>query len=178
MMNRRRFLIKFLGGCIFLCPPIFSWVTGCSPVLNFFLSSTHKQNWLLFNSIVDHLLPSDAKTPGAKTLRAQYYFEKLLLLKEYDSKTLKNGLEHIKQLAYPKNFSTLSSSQKEKILRQFEQSPEGRHWLQTTLEFLLEGLLSSPSYGGNRDRVGWKWLDHRGGQPQPPKGKRYFELRM
>ena len=27
---------------------------------------------------------------------------------------------------------------------------------------VIEGLLSDPSYGGNRELVGWRWLDYRG----------------
>ncbi|HBR96935.1 MAG TPA: hypothetical protein DD979_06115, partial [Gammaproteobacteria bacterium] len=70
----------------------------------------------------------------------------------------------------------LGHLQKERLLRQFEQDELGGRFLGKMLEYLIEGLLGSPIYGGNRGEVGWQWLNHSPGYPLPPADKKYYEL--
>ena len=66
------------------------------------------------------------------------------------------------------NFFKMNAQEKEKALRNFvEGNSKGENWISLLLFYTLEALLSDPIYGGNRNEIGWKWLSHNAGQPQP-----------
>ena len=68
------------------------------------------------------------------------------------------------------DFFTMTPKEKEESLRDFvESNPKGERWVSLLLFYTLEALLSDPLYGGNKNELGWKWLKHNTGQPQPKK---------
>jgi gluconate 2-dehydrogenase gamma chain len=68
-----------------------------------------------------------------------------------------------------KEFVALSERERERVLRDFEDTHEGDLWLTLVLGYTLEAYVGDPSYGGNPDEVVWRWLGHRPGFPRPPK---------
>ena len=79
-----------------------------------------------------------------------------------------------KNLGQP--FTALNQQEKETTLRAISRSRAGENWLSMLISNIFEAMLAPPSYGGNPDGVGWKWLSHQAGFPLPPEGKRYYEL--
>jgi len=66
------------------------------------------------------------------------------------------------------NFLTMNIKERDKALRDFvNSSSKAENWASLLLFYTLEALLSDPIYGGNRNELGWKWLKHNTGQPQP-----------
>lgn len=130
--------------------------------------------WSTVAAVQAHLLPSEPGRPGAAAIHARSYLQ--LLLEQPGPQAgqatfVADGVRTIEALCmqrYQRPFPALDADQAERVLRQFEQSPAGDHWLTEMLEFLMEALLGDPSYGGNPDGIGWRWLDITPGFPRPP----------
>jgi len=66
------------------------------------------------------------------------------------------------------SFLTMHPQDKDEALRDFvNNSTKGKNWVSLLLYYTLEALLSDPIYGGNKNELGWKWLQHHAGQPRP-----------
>jgi len=68
---------------------------------------------------------------------------------------------------YDSSFLNLSYDQKERLFQNISKERWGRNYIHTTLGYIFEALLSAPIYGSNIDGIGWKWLEHNPGFPQP-----------
>jgi len=64
-------------------------------------------------------------------------------------------------------FSQLTFQEKEALLRAYETTSLGGHWLSLMLTLTLEALLSDPVYGVNVDACYWQMLSTQGGEPHP-----------
>ncbi len=148
-----------------------------------------EKDWLTITTVQNHLFPSEPDAPGSVEIKALSYLHDFLSNTQTDPETVQFILSgsrllqvFTQQTFTPSNasnaalFTDLSTEQREKILRQFEQQPEGRRWLVNILNYVLEALLTDPVYGGNPDGIGWKWLEHTAGNPRPPANKRYWLL--
>jgi len=139
-------------------------------------------DWLTIAVVQNHLLPSEQAAPGAVEINALQYLHNYLSNPATDSievKFILSGTQNLQKLVQTKKQMSLadqSIEQREITLRQFEQSAEGRRWLVTILNYVLEALLTDPVYGGNPNGIGWQWLEHRSGDPPPPMNKRYWLL--
>ena len=172
--SRRRFLLACIG-------------TAALPILN--STAVHaldnkkeQEPWMTIAAVQEHLFPSDGDAPGAEQIDAIQYLRNVI--EHHDIETsekefIKNGVKWLNGLAmeiFSKNFISLNNKQKEKVLRKVSQSRAGENWISTLLSYIVEALLSAPAYGGNTNGVGWKWLEHQAGFPQPPKNKVYYRL--
>ncbi len=141
-------------------------------------------DWRTISIVQNHLFPSDTDAPGAVEINALDYLHRYLTNPATDKAEIQfllsgtHALQHHIHQALPetkeKQFSDLSIAQREALLREFEQQADGKRWLTNILNYLLEALLTDPVYGGNPDGIGWKWLQHRAGEPRPPYNKRYW----
>lgn len=140
------------------------------------------KDWLTIAAVQNHLFPSEPDAPGAVEINALSYLHDFLsnpATDPDDVKFLLTGvhlLQSFSQQNKQKDFIDLAIEQRELLLREFEQQSDGRRWLTNILNYVLEALLTDPVYGGNPDGVGWKWLEHRAGEPRPPANKRYWLL--
>jgi len=66
--------------------------------------------------------------------------------------------------------------QREQLLQRIAQANAGENWLSLLLMFIFGALLGSPVYGGNPDGIGWRWLEHNPGFPQPTSNNTYKKL--
>lgn len=138
--------------------------------------------WLSLQAVLEQLLPESDTGPGAKSLNATAYLFNVVneqpIEPEEKSFIFKGigWLNGFAQSQLKKNFVELTFDEKEKILKGISKSRAGHNWLNTLITYLYEAMLTPPSYGGNPDGIGWQWLDHQGGFPLPPKGKRFYEL--
>lgn len=141
-----------------------------------------QEPWLTLASVQEHLLPADSNSPGAEDITALHFLQNLLDAPDTDQQEhdfILQGVDWLNQLSIKNNakkFSLLDSASKEKILREIETSHAGSRWLSLMMTYLIEALLSDPVYGGNRNQLGWKWLEHIPGFPAPTIDKLYFKL--
>ncbi|MFK5984274.1 MAG: gluconate 2-dehydrogenase subunit 3 family protein [Pseudomonadota bacterium] len=154
---------------------------------NFINPGLSRRQWKTIVVIQNHLFPSSidnttSAAPGAKEVNSKAYFYAVLADANRDNKDrilVKNGLIEIQDICWKKHkklFIDLTEQQREDILREFEQTSNGRPWLMTVLGYIFEALLVDPVYGGNPSGIGWKWLEHQPGFPQPTAQTRYFLL--
>ncbi|GHE96798.1 gluconate 2-dehydrogenase subunit 3 family protein [Thalassotalea profundi] len=145
-------------------------------------STLNIEPWLTLDAVLNHLLPASNKGISAKDIRATYYLYQLV----HQQPTATDEIEFIykgvgwlngysqKKTTLP--FISLSNTEKETVLRDISRSSAGDNWIAMLIINIYEAMLSPPSYGGNPDGVGWKWLEHQAGFPLPKAGERYFEL--
>ncbi len=138
--------------------------------------------WPTLTVVADHLFPTTPDAPGAKEINATAFLRTQLAEPDMDPdnrKFILNGLGWLNEIATKRHeavFIDLSKDQREDVLRQIEKTGAGERWISLILLYIFEALLSDPVYGGNPDRIGWRWLEHQPGFPRPPANQRYQEL--
>lgn len=118
------------------------------------------------------ILPSDG-TPGAREAGVVYFVDRALSTFDASRKELyQQGLADLqtrRAQMFPasKSIATLMSAQQTELLRSIERTD----FFQLLRTHTLYGFLGDPSYGGNRNNVGWKVVgfEHKM-QHQPPFG--------
>ena len=138
--------------------------------------------WKTIAAVQEHLFPADEISPGASDIQALTYLQNMLNapdISQSERKHIKDGAAWLNDLStqtYKLTFIKLDETRREKILRKIEQSRAGSRWLSLLMTYLIEALLSDPIYGGNKNGIGWKWLEHQPGYPTPTADKKYFKL--
>ena len=171
LINRRQFLIGAAGGSVaLLFRP--SWAARAEP----------HDPWVTLEAVLEHMLPSEEDSPGAAEIHALDYLRFVVNDPRIDAQErefILQGSAWLDELAresHSKDFSALGFDDKEGLLRRITASAAGENWVSTLLRYLLEALLTAPAYGGNTDRLGWRWLQYTPGFPLPGPGTRYPEL--
>jgi gluconate 2-dehydrogenase gamma chain len=140
--------------------------------------------WPTIAAVQEHLFPTDADSPGASDINATGYLKSLLDDSAHDQDErnfILNGPSWLNELAmtdYRQPFTHLNENQREQLLQRIARSEAGENWLSLLLLYIFEALLSSPIYGGNPNGVGWRWLEHNPGFPQPTSDISYRKLRQ
>ncbi len=124
-----------------------------------------------FSAIAAQIIPSGT-LPGATEAGVIYFMDTVLADTHVDAlKPMRQSLTELQAgvlSAYNKeSFASLESPQQLAMLQGIENTE-----FFDTLRFLtLAGMFSNPSYGGNRDAVGWQLIGFEGPHPsQPPFG--------
>lgn len=120
-----------------------------------------------------HLFTHSNIGPGAKDFHISSYLASVL----EDKRILKSDRDYFLRGAfwleessfdkYNASFLNLSHENRENILQAIILNPWGRNFVYTCLGYIFEALLSAPIYGSNINDMGWKWLEHKPGFPQP-----------
>lgn len=138
--------------------------------------------WPTIAAVQEQLLPAEADSPGASDINAVSYLKSMLDDAEHDEDErdfILNGPSWLNELAkteYEKPFTQLDATQREQLLQRIARTDAGENWLSLLLMYIFEALLSSPIYGGNPDGIGWRWLEHNPGFPQPTNNNTYKKL--
>lgn len=120
-----------------------------------------------------HLFPQSKLGPGAIDLNISSYLSQVLVderIMQEDRHYFLQGATWLEESAYEEfnqSFLNLSSRDKESLLQIISRKRWGENFIYTTLSYIFEALLSSPIYGSNQNEIGWKWLEHQAGFPQP-----------
>ncbi len=157
--RRRNFLkASFLSSAVFV-------MSGCK----LFSISTLKET---IDIVQNDLFPK-AKELGIDT---SDYFNKVVLhhtrIREVDKLFLKNGVKWLNERAvemYHQNYTKLSASSRQKVLKDISKTRWGENWIYTMNTYIFEAMLGDPIYGGNNSEAGWRWLAFEGGKPRPTK---------
>lgn len=166
-LSRRQFLSAIaIGGAA-------AFVNGCSKEKVHIYAAT--QQVLL--QAAYHLFPQSSLGPGAIDLHISSYMIFVLqdarIMKDDRDYLLKGAawLEESSFEEYDKSFLNLSLDEKEKLFQDISSKRWGKNFIHTTLTYIFEALVSAPIYGSNINEIGWKWLEHNPGFPQPKTKK-------
>jgi len=138
--------------------------------------------WATIAAVQNHLFPAADDTPGADAIQATAYLQRVVNAPRFtreEKNFILNGPDWLNQLAVKKyrvTFVSLKAPQREQLLRQVSQSSAGENWLSTLLLYIFEAMLSASVYGGNPRGIGWQWLQHDPGFPQPDPSQHWMEL--
>lgn len=123
------------------------------------------------------LFPHSKLGPGAVDLHIAAYLSYVLqderIMQEKRHYLLKGAgwLEESAHEDYDKSFLNLKVDEKEELLLKVSAQSWGENFIYRVLNYILEALLSAPVYGSNIKEIGWKWLEHNPGFPQPSTKK-------
>ena len=130
-------------------------------------------------AVAMRIIPSDG-TPGASEAGVIHFIDQALATFAQDQKDqLIAGLDDLNartRAQWPEvaSFAALAPERQDELLRAIERTP----FFATMRTGTVMGMFSNPSYGGNRDQVGWKLLGFQAhGIYQPPFGHYDAEAR-
>ncbi|MBL8952348.1 MAG: gluconate 2-dehydrogenase subunit 3 family protein [Myxococcaceae bacterium] len=131
-------------------------------------TATHKsftaEQWAVLVAAVDRVIPRD-EDPGALDANVPQYIDEALTAQQLKKMQLDfaNGLNALNRRCermYKTGFATATAEQQDDVLTiAFKDAPESTgeyKWYDILLSLTLEGYLGDPSYGGNKNKVGWK----------------------
>lgn len=115
------------------------------------LSSSERAD---LEAIAGRILPSDDGTPGAREANVIGFLERAFTT--YHAARLpliRGGLADLTKRASG-SFASLPATRQDELLKQVEQT----EFFQIVRAFTLCGMFADPSWGGNREKAGWKLL--------------------
>jgi gluconate 2-dehydrogenase gamma chain len=177
-VSRRQF-VQGMAGASVLLPISASALNEAAKAL---VDDSDKDPWFTLGLVQQLVLPSDGNGPSASDINALAFLRAVTEQPqlEADSKAfIFNGVNWVNDFAMQsqqKHFGQLSVEQQRTLLATVAKSTAGENWLSMHVRYIFEALLSSPAYGSNIDQIGWQWLQHSGGFPQPPQDKLWFNL--
>ena len=125
----------------------------------------------VIEAVQETLFPEGLEAPSALEFGATNYLATVSTHSSFwadDLKFLAYGAELLMMKEH--DFLSMNAKSRDEALRDFvSDSPKGKNWVSLILFYTIEALLSDPIYEGNRENLGWKWLNHNTGQPQPKK---------
>jgi gluconate 2-dehydrogenase alpha chain len=119
------------------------------------------------------MFPSDKCGPGARQIGVVTYLDRALAggYREYIS-VYRVGLallDSVSQARYGARFADAAESAQDDLIGELERGeipgwvvPDQTSFFHVIRSHLQEGLFSDPAYGGNRDKLGWRFLGHPG----------------
>ena len=189
-VTRRVFIhhLSFLGGGVVLlggaCKDKGSEAPAPAKARGKGLTSSHRtftnNEWAVLVAAVDRLLPRD-QDPGALDAEVPEYIDRMLLTPQLEKVRERivaglNALDRAAKDRVGKAFAEAGAAERDALLTSFKDAREGSGeaiFYQELLVLTLEGFLGDPSYGGNKDKVGWALVgfDFVGRQAaEPPPG--------
>lgn len=178
----RRHLLKSAAGATAMVGLSSLTSAASSHSHNGFKQTLATDPWMTLNAVFDHILPASASGPSAQDIQATFYLYQLVHQQptpEDEIAFIYQGvgwLNGFTQNQYQKNFIALTKDEKDNTFTAISRSQAGDNWLNMMILNLYEAMLAPPSYGGNPDGIGWKWIAHQAGFPLPEAGQRYYEL--
>ena len=133
--------------------------------------------WKTLAQVQEVLFPATDDIPGAEDIGATVYLHRAIENPKADGEDKDfifrgvGWLDDLTQERYKKSFLQLTPGQQQEIIEVIVNSSAGRNWVSILLNYTLEALLMDPVYGGNKNGVGWKWLEHKPGYPAPTADK-------
>ncbi len=141
-----------------------------------FASNTKGNEFKIIKAVYSHLFPTTQNYSGASIFGAFEFLFSISKHKSFDTTDMEfiiNGAKKLLELE--KNFLLLDTNDKEKVLREFENTNFGQNWLSTLLYYGFEAMLGDPIYKGNKNMTGWENINHTAPTPTAsyPFGKNH-----
>jgi len=155
-MNRRNFLILT---SLSVALSQVSYAKGIEP-----------KSAIVLETVYNHLFPKTSTMPNAKEFGAVEYLIKNInssyFPKEDANLIIQGAIDFASSFD---NFLTASQKEQSSMIDTASNNDYGYEWLSKLVYYGFEALLSDPIYGGNKNQVGWKSVQHKAGQPRPKK---------
>ena len=119
--------------------------------------------------VQEHMFPNGSKLPSAKSMNSTQFLYDTIAHKSYDKDIRAFVIDGAQELIKREKgkFISMTNTQKEKALREYEETNYGSNWLSRIMTLTMEGLFSDPIYGSNIRESGWKAVGAYGGFPRP-----------
>jgi len=128
-------------------------------------------------AVFERLFPADEKGPGAIEIGILTYLDRALAGAYRDkAEAYRLGLAALDLAArrrYEAPFADCGPERQDELITGLERgelpdfrAPPQRDFFEMLREHLQEGLFADPAHGGNRDKLGWKFLGHPGFWPK------------
>src|SRR5215216_4602895 len=128
-------------------------------------------------AVFERLFPTDEHAPGATEIGVLTYLDRALAGAYRDkAEAYRLGLAALDLAARRRwglPFAYCAAEQQDAFISDLEQGllpnfqvPPQREFFEMLVTHLQEGLFADPAYGGNRDKLGWKFLAHPGFWPE------------
>jgi len=133
----------------------------------------------LIRDVQDILFPNDELGPGALELKSDIYLIWVLndhKLDPWDNEYIIKGfnkLNKASQNQFNKRFTKLNRNNQEELIARVSLMDWGQNWLSKILTLIFESMFANPNYESNPEGIGWKWLNHQAGWPQPEQEQIY-----
>ncbi len=122
----------------------------------------------VLEAVCGRILPTDAE-PGAIEAGCAEFIDRQLGLPHFNAlrEQVERGLARLDDQAQKKlgrGFAAAGAAEQDELLRAFQKPTRafpGAHVFSLLLTLTLEGFLSDPKHGGNRNGVGWAFVGHR-----------------
>ena len=121
----------------------------------------------VLEAVCARILPTDTE-PGANEAGCAEFIDRQLGLPHFDAlrTQVERGLDHLDDMMrkrFGRGFVEESAPHQDELLRAFQRTRvvPGAHILSLLLTLTLEGFLSDPRHGGNRNQVGWTFVGYR-----------------
>jgi hypothetical protein len=120
-------------------------------------------------AVQDHLFPEGGHLPSAQAMYVTKFLYDTMHHHSFDKDIKAFVIEGAKELQKREKgkFNMMSSKEKEKALRAYEETRYGSSWLSRIMTLSMEGMFSDPIYGSNTQEKGWKALGYYGSFPRP-----------
>jgi gluconate 2-dehydrogenase gamma chain len=122
--------------------------------------------WHAVEAMTARIIPTTA-TPGAREAGAVCFIDRMLVNQySYLQSIYREGLQRLNEMSNEqcgRRFAQLNQADQDRVLSQLEQGSfadwsESAQFFEMVRMHTIEGVLSDPKYGGNRDAVGWRGL--------------------
>ena len=136
----------------------------------------------LIRDVQDVLFPKDNLGPGALELKSDIYLIWVLSdsrLDPWDNKYIIKGFRKLNTASkdqFKVPFTKLNLGQQEELIARVSLMDWGQSWLSKILTLIFESMFANPNYGSNPEGIGWKWLNHQAGWPQPEQEQIYPKI--
>jgi gluconate 2-dehydrogenase alpha chain len=140
------------------------------------VTSLSRYEALTAAAVFERLFPADEHGPGATRIGVLRYLDRALAGADRDqAETYRLGLAGIDLAARRRHglaFAGCDPDRQDALLAELERGdlpelrvPPQREFFQLLRAHLQEGLFADPVHGGNRDKLGWRFLGHPGFWP-------------
>ncbi len=125
-------------------------------------------SWLILEAVLEILFPKTNTMPSSKEFLAIKYLKEVTSHNTFDKEDKKLLFQGSLDFydAFPK-FLVSNKKEKEDFVKRANRSSYGQEWINILIYYGIESMLSDPIYGGNKDEIAWKSLNHETGKPQP-----------
>jgi len=121
------------------------------------------------SAVQEHLFPEKSKLPSANSMYVTQFLFETITHKSFDRDIKAFVLEGAQELVSREKgrFTSMTSVDKEKALRAYEETNYGSSWLSRIMTLTMEGMFCDPIYGSTLNESGWEAVNAFGGFPRP-----------